>query len=139
QTFARDSTTRAQAVAQAQAARATLLQQMGADSAKLLAAFAPAIQALRDYLAAYPGEMDAATSLATLYAESGRAGEAAAVFDSVAARAPGFDPEDLFTAGQRLMSQRWYRAGARALALALTKNAYRRDALYSLGVGYYQL
>src|SRR5256885_14345429 len=37
------------------------------------------------------------------------------------------------------MSQRWYRAGARALALALTKNPYRRDALYSLGVGYYQL
>ena len=37
------------------------------------------------------------------------------------------------------MSQRWYRPGARALALALTKNPYRRDALYSLGVGYYQL
>src|SRR5437773_2522935 len=55
------------------------------------------------------------------------------------ARGRSFDPEELFTAGQRLMSQRWYRAGARALALALTKNPYRRDALYSLGVGYYQL
>src|SRR5207245_1930604 len=70
---------------------------------------------------------------------SGRAAAASAVFDSVAAHAQNFDPEDLFTAGQRLMSQRWYRAGARALALALTKNPYRRDALYSLGVGYYQL
>src|SRR5438132_1291739 len=102
-------------------------------------AFAPAVAALEDYLAAYPGEMDAATSLATLYAQSGRAAAASAVFDSVAAHAQSFDPEDLFTAGQRLMSQRWYRAGARALALALTKNPYRRDALYSLGVGYYQL
>src|SRR6059036_2281425 len=50
QTFMRDSTTRAQAVAQARVARATLLQQMAADSGKLKAAFAPAIEALRDYL-----------------------------------------------------------------------------------------
>jgi len=139
QTFTRDSSGRAQAVAQARVARVALLQQMAADSGKLQAAFAPAISALQDYLAAYPGELDAATSLATLYAQSGRAAAAAAVFDSVAARAQSFDPEELFTAGQRLMSQRWYRAGARALALALTKNPYRRDALYSLGVGYYQL
>jgi len=139
QTFARDSSGRAQAVAQARVARAALLQQMAADSGKLQVAFAPAVVALQDYLAAYPGAMDAATSLATLYAESGRAAAASAVFDSVAARAQNFDPEELFTAGQRLTSQRWYRAGARALALALTKNPYRRDALYSLGVGYYQL
>ena len=139
QTFTRDSTTRAQTVAQARAGRATLLQQMTADSGKLQAAFAPAIAALRDYLTAYPGEVDAATSLATLYAQSGRAGEAAAVFDSLAAHAGSFDPEELFTAGQRLMGQRLYRAGTRALAVALTKNPFRRDALYSLGVGYYQL
>src|SRR6266516_4302716 len=117
QTFTRDSTTRAQAVAQARAGRATLLQQMTADSGKLQAAFAPAIAALRDYLAAYPGELDAAASLATLYAQSGRAGEAAAVFDSLAVHAGSFDPEELFTAGQRLMGQR----------------------LYRLGVGYYQV
>src|SRR6266581_4001625 len=118
QTFTRDSSGRAQAVAQARVARVALLQQMAADSGKLQAAFAPAISALQDYLAAYPGELDAATSLATLYAQSGRAAAAAAVFDSVAARAQSFDPEELFTAGQRLMSQRWYRAGARALAVA---------------------
>src|SRR5437660_570299 len=80
---------------------------------------------------------DALSNVARLLV--GRAPAASAVFDSVAAHAQNFDPEDLFTAGQRLMSQRWYRAGARALALALTKNPYRRDALYSLGVGYYQL
>src|SRR5881409_808144 len=139
QTFARDSSGRGQAVAQARVARVALLQQMAADSGKLQAAFAPAISALQDYLAAYPGELDAAASLATLYAQSGRAAEAAAVFDSVAAHAQSFDPEELVTAGQRLMGQRLYRAGTRALAVALTKNPYRRDALYSLGVGYYQL
>ncbi len=37
------------------------------------------------------------------------------------------------------MGQRLYRAGTRALAVALTKNPFRRDALYSLGVGYYQV
>ena len=139
QTFTRDSTARAQAVAQARTARATVVQQMAADSGKLWAAFAPAIEALRDYLTAYPGEADAATSLATLYAQSGRAAEAAAMFDSLAAHARNFDPEELFTAGQRLLGQRLYRAGTRALAVALTRNPYRRDALYSLGVGYYQL
>src|SRR5207244_11927699 len=107
QTCTRVSSGRGRAVAQAQVARAALLQQMAADSGKLQAAFAPAIAALHDYLAAYPGEMDAATSLATLYAQSGRAAAASAVFDSVAAHAQNFDPEDLFTAGQRLMSQRW--------------------------------
>src|SRR5207249_1915216 len=73
QTFTRDSTGRAQAVAQARTARATVVQQMAVDSGKLRAAFAPAIEALRDYLTAYPGEADAATSLATLYAQSGHA------------------------------------------------------------------
>src|SRR5207249_3822788 len=117
QTFTRDSTARAQAVAQARTARATVVQQMAADSGKLRAAFAPAIEALRDYLTAYPGEADAATSLATLYAQSGRAAEAAAMFDSLAAHARNFDPEELFTAGQRLLGQRLYRAGTRALAV----------------------
>ena len=105
QTFTRDSSGRAQAVAQARVARVALLQQMAADSGKLQAAFAPAIAALQNYLAAYPGELDVATSLATLYAQSGRAAAASAVFDSVAARAQSFDPEELFTAGQRLMPE----------------------------------
>jgi tetratricopeptide repeat protein len=139
QTFARDSNARALAVTQAKAARASLLQQMAADSSKLQAAFAPAIEGLRAYLTAYPNQVDAATWLATLYAQSGRAAEAGAVFDSVAARVPGFDPEELFAAGQRLMSQGLYRAGTRAMAVGLQRNPYHRDALHSLSIGYYQL
>ena len=139
QTFAADSTARAQAVARARAGRAALLEQMAADSSRLQTAFAPAIDALRAYLAAYPGQVDAATSLATLYAQSGRAAEAGAVFDAVAAHAPNMDPEELFVVGQRFVAQGLYSAGARALAVGLQKSPYQRDALSILGVAYYQL
>ncbi|HEU5262254.1 MAG TPA: hypothetical protein VFU41_12610 [Gemmatimonadales bacterium] len=139
QTFTKDSTARTQAVVQAKAARAAVLQQIAADSVQLRSAYAPAIEALRAYLAAYPGAIDAATSLATLYAQSGRAAEATAVFDTIAAHAQSLDPEALFAAGQRLSSQGLFEAGTRAFAVGLQKNPYRRDALYALGVGYYQL
>jgi len=139
QTFAKDSTARAQAVARAKSAREALLQQMAADSSRLQVAYAPAIEALRAYVAAYPAEVDAATSLATLYAQSGRAAEAAAVFDTIAAHAQRVDPEELFAAGQRLVNQGLFQAGTRALAVGLQKNPYRRDAWYMLGVGYYQV
>src|SRR5437868_6922115 len=78
QLFTRDSTARAQAVAQRRAHLATALGQIAADSSALAAAFAPAIDALSEYVRAYPGEPEAATSLATLYAQSGRWAPAAA-------------------------------------------------------------
>jgi hypothetical protein len=137
--FTRDSTARAQAVEQARAARGAVLQQLAADSAALATAFAPAIAALQQYVAAYPDAVDAATWLATLYAQSARQQAAAAVFDSLAAHARDPDPGDLFTTGQRLVGQGFYRAGTRALAVGLARNPYRREALYLLGVGYYQL
>src|SRR5438094_703269 len=66
--FVRDSTARGQAVERARSARAAIDQQLAADSVALADAFAPAVAALRDYLAAYPDAVDAATSLAALYA-----------------------------------------------------------------------
>src|SRR5436309_10822008 len=54
QTFTRDSSGRAQAVAQARVARVALLQQMAADSGQLHAAFAPASAALQGCLPADP-------------------------------------------------------------------------------------
>jgi tetratricopeptide (TPR) repeat protein len=137
--FARDSTVRAQAVERARAVRAATLQQLAADSTALATTFAPAIAALQEYLAAYPDAADAATWLATLYAQSSRPEAAAAVFDSLAAHARDLDPGELFTTGQRLVGQGFYRAGTRALAVGLERNPYRREALYLLGVGYYQL
>src|SRR5882672_171974 len=137
--FARDSTARAQAVARQRAALAAAVQQLAADSSALTAAFAPAIDALKEYLAAYPAEIDAATTLATLYAQSGHAAQAAAVFDSLAAHAKDLDPDALFGPGTRMVGQGLYRPAARALTLGLARNPYRRDALFSLAVAYYQL
>src|SRR3989454_606511 len=139
QLFTRDSTARAQAVARQRAALAAAVQQLAADSSALSAAFAPAIDALKDALAAYPGEIDAATTLATLYAQSGHAAQAAAVFDSLVAHAKDLDPEALFAPGARMVGQGLYRPAARALTLGLAKNPYRRDAWFSLAAAYYQL
>ncbi len=139
QAFTRDSTGRAQAVARRRAALRAALQQLAADSSTLVAAFAPAIDALRDFVAAYPGDPEAATALATLYAQSARPREAAAVFDSLAAHARALDPDVLFQVGTRMVEQGLYRAGARALVLGLAQNPYRRDALFSLALASYQL
>ena len=139
QLFTRDSTGRAQAVAQRRAHLAAALGQIAADSSALAAAFAPAIDALSEYVAAYPEEPEAAIALATLYAQSGHAARAAAVFDSLAAHAPALEADALFAPGTRMVEQGMYRAGARALTLGLAKNPYRRDALFSLAVAYYQL
>ncbi|PYO76836.1 MAG: hypothetical protein DMD67_07555, partial [Gemmatimonadetes bacterium] len=139
QLFTRDSTARAQATARQRATLAAALQQLAADSTALTTTFAPAIQSLNDYLAVYPGDVDAATSLAILYAQSGHAAQAAAVFDSLAAHAKDLDAEALLGPGMRLVGQGMYRPGARALALGLAKNPYRRDALFSLAAAYYQL
>jgi len=137
--FAQDSTTRAQAVERTRVARAAIGQQLATDSTALATAFAPAIAALRDYLASYPDAVDAATSLATLYAQSSRHRDAVAVFDSLAAHGRDVEPGDVFTTGERLVGQGYYQAGTRALAFALERNPYRREALYALGVGYYHL
>ena len=139
QLFTRDSTARAQATARQRATLAAALQQLAADSTALTTAFTPAIQSLNDYLAVYPGDVDAATSLAILYAQSGHAAQAAAVFDSLAAHAKDLDADALLGPGMRLVGQGMYRPGARALALGLAKNPYRRDALFSLAAAYYQL
>jgi len=139
QLFARDSSARAQAVARQRAALAAALQQIADDSNALATAFTPAIDALRDYLAAYPAEPEAATALAALYAQSGREARAGAVFDSLAAHAPDLDPDVLLGQGGRLVDQGLYRAGARALTLGLARNPYRRDGLFSLAVAQYQL
>jgi len=137
--FTRDSTARAEAAARQRAALAAAVQQLAADSSALTAAFAPAIDALKQCLAAYPGELDAATTLATLYGQSGHAAQAAAVFDSLVAHSKDLDPDALFGPGTRMVGQGLYRPAARALTLGLAKNPYRRDALFSLAVAYYQL
>jgi tetratricopeptide (TPR) repeat protein len=139
QLFTRDSAARTQAVSRQRAALAAARQQLAADSSALATAFGPAVDALNEYLAAYPGDVEAATSLATLYAQSGRADQAAAVLDSLSAHAGSLDPEVLFGLGIRMVGQGLYRPGARALVLGLARNPYRREALFSLAVACYQM
>src|SRR2546425_345481 len=137
--FTRDSTARAEAAARQRAALAAAVQQLAADSSALTAAFAPAIDALKQCLAAYPGELDAATTLATLYGQSGHAAQAAAVFDSLVAHSKDLDPDALFGPGTRMVGQGLYPPPARALTLLVAKNPARRAPLFSLAVAYYQL
>src|SRR3989441_3334323 len=139
QSFARDSAVRVQSVSQGRTAREALAQRGAVDSAAVAAAYAPAIAAYRDYVAAYPDNVEAAGWLATLYGQSGRVAEAAAVFDTLLAHATTVDPEELFATGQRLISANLLRPGTRALALGLAKNPYRRDALFYLAASLYAL
>ncbi|HEY6853499.1 MAG TPA: hypothetical protein VI139_04575, partial [Gemmatimonadales bacterium] len=85
--FSRDSSNRAQAVEAGRAGRAALAPRVAADSAAVQGAFAPAVAASRDLVAAYPQSVDAAAGLANIYVESGRNDEAAGFFDSLYAAA----------------------------------------------------
>ena len=137
--FSRDSSARADAVGRERAARAALAVQAASGAAAVRAVSAPAIAAHRDLLAAFPDDMDAATNLATLYAQSGEPDLATTVFDSVLAHAHNLQAEDLIIAGERLLGTGLVRPGARALSLGLARNPYRRDALFYLARAYYTL
>ncbi len=139
QAFARDSSTRAEAVTRGHASRAALAHQAAeaAEGARTVAA--PAVRAYRDLLGAYPDDVDAAANLASLYAQSGEPDQAAAVFDTLLAHAHATPAEDLIIAGERLLGTGLLRPGTRALTLGLEKNPYRRDALFYLATAYYTL
>ncbi len=137
--FARDSSTRSAAVARERASRAALVQQAAAAAGAVATVTAPAVRAYRDLLGAYPDDVDAAASLASLYAQSGAPDQAGAVFDTLLAHAHATQAEDLIIAGERLLSAGLLRPGTRALALGVEKNPYRRDALFYLATAYYTL
>ncbi len=139
QTFTRDSSTHTEALARERAARAALAQQAADAAAALRALAAPAIQAYRDVMGAYPDDVDAASNLATLYGQSGEPEKASAVFDSLLGHASHTQADELIIAGQRLLGTGLLRPGTRALALGLNENPYARDALYYLATAYYSL
>lgn len=139
QAFAADSTARAQSLARGRAARAPLAQRLTQDSAALAAEFAPAIETYREYLAADPGALDAAVSLAALYGQSGRPADAAAVFDQVLQNTAALSADQLFEAGRRLTGANLTAAAARAYSLGLEKSPHNRDALLELANAYVQL
>jgi tetratricopeptide (TPR) repeat protein len=136
QTFGRDSATRADAVTRDRALRETLMQQAAADSAAAQGAFEPALAAYRDLVAAYPTNVEAATSLASIYSQAGRRGDAAAVFDGLFTHASELTTSDLYDLGQRLLQGRMLGPGTRAYTLALQQNPYHRNALAELASAY---
>jgi tetratricopeptide (TPR) repeat protein len=136
QAFSRDSSTRGDAVARGRALRETLQQQAGADSAAAQSAFAPALAAYRDLVAAYPANVEAASALAGIYTQAGRRGEAAAVFDGLFAHAGQLTESDLYDLGQRLVQAKLSAPGIKAYTLALQQNPYHRNALAELASAY---
>ncbi|HEV8305717.1 MAG TPA: hypothetical protein VGQ25_12185 [Gemmatimonadales bacterium] len=139
QAFSRDSSARAQSVAQRRAALAGMAQQVAADSAAAQPAFEPGIQAFREYLAAYPEQTDAVTGLGSLYYQSGRASEAEAAFDAIYPPTRATDPDVVLEAGRGVVRSNLFAAGTKLLARALERRPYDRDALLDLANGYLAL
>lgn len=136
QTFARDSTTRGDAVTRSRALRASLQQQAGADSAAAQSAFEPSLTAYRELVAAYPANVEAATALAGIYRQAGRKTEAAAVFDGLFAHAADLPASDLYDLGQRLVQAKLTAPGTKAYTLVLQQNPYHRNTLAELASAY---
>jgi Flp pilus assembly protein TadD len=134
--FSAESTARAAAVARGQATREALVQQATADSAAAQSAYEPAISAYRNVVAAYPANGDAATTLAAIYSQAGRLGEATAVFDGLFTHAADLSARELRDLGRRLVQARMLGPGTRAYELLLQRNPYQRDALAELTGAY---
>lgn len=136
QTFTRDSTARAEAVSRSRAALEALGHQAVSDSAAAEAGYQPAITAYREVIIAYPGNADAATTLASIYAQVGRKAEAATVFDGLLAHGADLSPTELYDLGQRLVQAKLLVLGTRAYSLALERNPYQRNVLAELASTY---
>ena len=137
--FTADSTTRAQALERGLTARRDMAQRVAHDSAAVATVFAPAIAAYQTYVAAYPTDADAVMTLAALYSQSARPGEASGVFDAFFGHAAAVDVGVLFDVGQRLVNGGVLTTGAKAYALGLQRNPWNRNALFDLGTAYVTL
>jgi len=132
--FSRDSTAREQAVARDRTGQAGIkAQAAAADSAGAQAPIATAIQAVRDYLTAFPDVADAASGLATAYAQSGRTEEGRTTLMSIFS---GQDARVRLEAGVRTVRAGLPGAGAALLESGLKDSPYDHDALTELANAY---
>jgi predicted Zn-dependent protease len=137
QSFARDSSTRAKAVADKRAALAARTGAVAADSSAAAGVYDPVIRSFRSYLEAYPDATDAVAGLANLYYQSGRVAEATPAFDAMYSKTP--DPDLLIDAGRGAIRGNTQAAGAALIERGLAKRPYNRDALVDLGNAYLAL
>ncbi|HXM37161.1 MAG TPA: tetratricopeptide repeat protein [Gemmatimonadales bacterium] len=139
QAFSRDSSGRARAAADRRAALAARASAVAADSAAAQAAFDPAIRAFQSYLEAYPEATDAVPGLASLYYQSGRAGDAVAAFEKIYPSSRRLAPEVAFEAGRSALRANVFAVGTKLLARGIEQLPYDRDALVDLANGYLAL
>ena len=139
QSFARDSSTRARAVADARGALAARASAVASDSAAAYPVYDPVIKSFRAYVEAYPDATDAVPGLANLYYQSGRLAEANAAFEAIYAPARGTDPDLLIEAGRGAVRGNAPAAGAALLERGLAQRPYNRDALVDAGNAYQTL
>ena len=137
QSFARDSSTRAKAVADKRAALAARTGAVAADSSAAAGVYDPVIRSFRSYLEAYPDATDAVAGLANLYYQSGRVAEATPAFDAMYSKTA--DPDLLIDAGRGAIRGNTQAAGAALIERGLAKRPYNRDALVDLGNAYLAL
>jgi len=137
QSFARDSSTRAKAVADKRAALAARTGAVAADSSAAAGVYDPVIRSFRSYLEAYPDATDAVAGLANLYYQSGRIAEATPAFDAMYSKTA--DPDLLIDAGRGAIRGNTQAAGAALIERGLAKRPYNRDALVDLGNVYLAL
>lgn len=134
--FGQDSAARAESVARGRAARDALRQQASSDSAAAQPVYGPAISAYRDLVVAYPANTDAVSTLAAIYAQAGRWGDANSAFEGLFARSGELSASELYTLGQRLMQSQLTGPGIKAYRLALQLNPFHRNALAEAGNAY---
>jgi len=130
--FSTDSASREESMRRNREAQAAIQQRAATDSAAAQPGFAPAIAAYQDVVAASPEDLDQATTLANLYLQAGRTGEASAVFDTIFAHPGRIPPEQLLEMGRRLTQGGLWTTGARAFNAVLSANPYHRQALFEL-------
>jgi len=139
QSFARDSSARAKAVADRRTALAARAPAVASDSAAAASVYDPVIRSFRTYLEAYPDATDAVAGLANLYYQSGRQAEASAAFEAIYPPGRNIDPDLLIDAGRGALRGNANAAGASLLERGLAKRPYNRDALVDLSNAYQSL
>jgi tetratricopeptide (TPR) repeat protein len=136
QAFTRDSAARADGVERGRAMREVLAQQAVEDSTAAQAAYQPVIDAYQAVAKAYPADPDVTTSLAAVYSQAGRPGEAMAVFDTLFAHSAALSARQLHSLAQRLVQARLMEPAIEAYTLVLQRNPYDRNVLAELTRAY---
>jgi len=139
QSFARDSSARAKAVADRRAALAARASAVASDSAAAASIYDPVIRSFRAYLETYPDATEATAGLANLYYQSGRVAETTAAFEAIYPPSRTSDADLLIDAGRGALRGNATAAGASLLERGLAQRPYNRDALVDLGNAYLAL